>query len=89
MYIYIWGLPQGLSIYCLGTWTLTVTYNRLIEALRLFAISRFRVAEVEGLALTAPPISSSWLGKNINVHFYSLLGLSTHKTVKCYPTVTK
>ena len=24
-----------------------------------------------------------------NLHFYSLLGLSTHKHVKCYPTMTK
>ena len=24
-----------------------------------------------------------------NVHFYSLLGLSTHKNEKCYPTMTK
>ena len=24
-----------------------------------------------------------------NVHFYSLLGLSSHKNVKCYPTMTK
>ena len=24
-----------------------------------------------------------------NVHFYSLLGLNTHKHVKCYPTMTK
>ena len=24
-----------------------------------------------------------------NLHFYSLLGLSTRKNVKCYPTMTK
>ena len=24
-----------------------------------------------------------------NVHVYSLLGLSTHKNVKCYPTMTQ
>ena len=24
-----------------------------------------------------------------NVHVYSLLGLSTHKNLKCYPTITK
>ena len=27
--------------------------------------------------------------RNKNLHVYSLLGLSTHKNVKCYPTMTK
>ena len=27
--------------------------------------------------------------RNKNVHVYSFLGLSTHKNVKCYPTMTK
>ena len=44
---------------------------------------RTRVAE------PAPhPLVRGW-DKIEHVHFYSLLGLSTHTNVKCYPTMTK
>ena len=61
---------------------------RVSETLTPGASVRENIQNAETPKFEALNLVHGWDGIK-NVHFYSLLGFSTHENVKCYATMTK